>query len=378
MSDSGPDPTDRSRWSVAAPGLASAAAVIAVLAALVGAVSWAGTDRGEPLSASGRTEPAETAPAETEPADTEPADTEAAETEPADTGWISRVFPRDPVVVSMGLYVDGEQVPGDWYFAKGSVSHWIGLRADGGWWLGHDGRSQMLDGPMDQPPAISPSDGYLARVVGEAPSAMLVGADTKEGGESFGGVDLTALSTDPPSRAVAVTDDGLVVAGGGDFQLLWRPLVDGRTVDLGETAPGQVVIGSTDAGLVVNEGEYGETDGSQGAPYLARLTSGGTLARLGSVPRHDVLEASQQWLAYVPPGTIGGEAFASSELRVQRLDGSTARVLTPPEGWLFAAPAFRWETADRLLAPLVTPDDDREALARCRPDSPTCVLVDLP
>lgn len=56
-----------------------------------------------------------------------------------------------------------------------------------------------------------------------------------------------------------MTDDGLVVASGNDVQWLWRPLVDGDVIDMVETAPGRVVIGSTGAGLVVNDGDYGHT-----------------------------------------------------------------------------------------------------------------------
>ena len=66
-----------------------------------------------------------------------------------------------------------------------------------------------------------------------------------------------------------------------------------------------MVIGNTLAGLVVNEGEYDATDGTQGKPYLARLSEDGTLTRLGAVPTHDVLEG-EHGLAGVRASGHGG------------------------------------------------------------------------
>ncbi|MGA8256823.1 MAG: hypothetical protein WB767_09640, partial [Nocardioides sp.] len=291
---------------------------------------------------------------------------------------VSLAAPETPVVMSGVLYVGGEQVAGRWVNVQGHGTHWIGQRADGSWWWGYDARPQQLEGTMYQPPVISPSAGYLARVLSEDGGAMLVGADTEEGGEGMGGVDLPGAGLDPAVRAVAVTDTGLVVVAGTNFQRLWRPLIDGGTIDLAQTAPGQVVIGNTGAGLLVNEDDDNATDGTQGEPYLARLSEGGALDRLGSVPTHDVLEASEQWLAYVPPGTVAGEASAAANLRIQQVDGSATGVLTPPAGWLFVAPGFRWESRDRLLALVVTRNGGDEALVRCSPAPTSCVFVDSP
>lgn len=295
-----------------------------------------------------------------------------------DEGPVSRAAPGAPVVVAGRLYVGGQQVPGRWFGVQGRGTHWVGQRADRSWWWGYDARPQQLDGTMYQPPVISPRAGYLARVVSENGGAMLVGADTEEGGEGFGGIELPGAALDPAVRAAAVTDAGLVVVTGTNFQRLWRPLIDEETIDLAQTAPGQVVIGNTDAGLLVNEGEYDATDGTQGDPYLARLSEDGTLTRLNAVPTHDVLQASEQWLAYVPPGTVGGEASAATDLRLQQLDGSATGRLRPPEGWLFVAPGFRWENNDRLLALVVSEDGGDEAMVRCRPEPASCVMVELP
>lgn len=348
-----PSTTARSRWHAAAPALVAAAVVVAVLVTVVTLLSAAGPDRGAPPPA-------------------------ASDSTAPDDGSVPEGPPAAPVVVSGVLHVGGERVPGRWSGVRGSGTRWVGQRADDSWWWGHDARAQRLDGTMYQPPVVSPAGSRVASVVSAGGGALLVGAAVDEGGERFGSVDLPGAGLDPAVRAVAVTDDGLVVVAGTLFQRLWRPLVDGETVDLAETAPGQVVIGSTGAGLLVNEGDLNEVDGTQGAPYLASVADDGTLTRLGPVPTHDVLEASEQWLAYVPPGSIGGEASATSALRVQRVDGSAPGVLTPPEGWLFVAPGFVWESSDQLLAVVVSADGGDEALVRCRPLPSSCVLVDLP
>lgn len=288
--------------------------------------------------------------------------------------------PEIPVAVAGDLWVGGEQVRGRWYAAAGRGSHWVALRGDRTWWWGFDAVPQRIDGRIDQSVVISPGGGFVAHVLTGADGRWrLTGADTAWGGEGLGAVDLPrGPRSGPPPRAIAVSDDGLVVAGGPGFQWLWRPLVDGATVDLAETAPGQVVIGDTDAGLVVNAGRYDRTDGQMGEPYLATLSPDGSLTRLATLPTHDVLEASGTWVAWVPPGTVGGEASGTSEVRVQRLDGTDAGLLTAPDGWLFVAPGFRWESSDRLLALLVSRDGQFEALARCAPQTTSCEPLDVP
>ena len=182
--------------------------------------------------------------------------------------------------------------------------------------------SAMARGGMEQPPEMSPSGGYLARVVSEGNVPMLAGADTEGVVRASAGSTSPDTSSDPagaggrgrPTRAAHrgwAGRPGAVATAG-------RPR--GRR-PRGDSA-GQVVIGSTEAGLIVTEGE---SRTSPTAPRARRTLRGSPTRR----PRPDGRRADprrargqQEWLAYVPPGTVGGEASGTAELRVQRLDGS--------------------------------------------------------
>ena len=188
-------------------------------------------------------------------------------------------------------YVRGQRPP------AGSAS---GATAPGGGATTPSRRSSRA--PWTSRPTVSPDGGYLARMVTEAGGAMLVGADTARAARA------SAASTCPPAtgtphRPRRRRDRRRPGRGrGARFQRLWRPLVDGEPVDLAETAPGQVVLGNTAAGLLVNDGAYDAADGTQGDPYLATARRGRHPHPAALVPTHDVLEASEEWLAYVPGG----------------------------------------------------------------------------
>jgi hypothetical protein len=290
---------------------------------------------------------------------------------------LSTAAPRVPVLLDLQIYRRGRAVPGRWWAVSGTSDRWIGQRIDGSWRWANEAQVGRFEGALEQPPVISPGGDHVAYVTSDGDNPVLNGFTTDPAGEGYGlGLALPAGS-DPPARAVGVTDEGLVVALGSSFEVLWDPLVGGDSVDLADTAPGQVVLDVTAAGVVVNAGDYASTDTTSGDPYLATLGEDGSLTRIRSLPTHDVLEAGPAWMAWVPPGTVGGEASSARELQVERVDGGGAGVLTPPEGWVFLAPGFRWESPDSLVAHVVTEDGGDEGIVRCRPESPECVLVPL-
>lgn len=294
------------------------------------------------------------------------------------TERLSRAAPTMPYVVGDRLYVDGEQVPGSWSSVDGTSTGWVGIREDGSYWWGYDAEPQAMEGQMDQPPVVSPGGGFIARVVVEEGQGVLNGFDTRPAGEGFGlGVEVPAVVQGIYSRAAAVTDDGLVVGSGADFQEVWRPLEDGGVVQLADTAPGQVVLTNTVAGLVVVEGRYDSADGTQGDPYLADLSGDGTLTRLHDLPNFDLLVASEEWVAWIGPGALGGETLTVDRLQVQRLDGGDASELSAPDGFVFRPVDLVWEEADRLLARVVD-GSGGERMVRCSPVAQECVLLDTP
>lgn len=303
----------------------------------------------------------------------------------AEPGALSTAPPTVPYVVGSRLFVAVEQVPGnDWAFVMGTDSGWVAGRFDGGdytYFWGYDAQPHPMEGYMRQGPAVSPGGGYWASVVDQDSEGLLTGAAIAPGDESFGGTPIDLSDHGIYASVAAVTDDGLVItrAPYKGTPLLWRPLVDGKAVDLAVTAPDQVVLGSTEAGLLVVDAASANIDEARrGDVYLADISEDGEITRLGPVPNHDVLAASGAWLAWVQAGTLGGEVAAIAELRVQRIDGGDPGTLTPPEGWYFRPGAGTWEDDDHLVAVVVDEDDDRERLVRCSPDTETCVLLDTP
>lgn len=99
-------------------------------------------------------------------------------------------------------------------------------------------------------------------MAGPRGEARLTGFDTKPAGEGFGQAPIPDLPTSIALRVAAVTDEGDVIVQGTRTRLMWRAQFgDQQTVvNLNVTAPGQVILQGTSAGLVVVNGETGATD----------------------------------------------------------------------------------------------------------------------
>ena len=295
---------------------------------------------------------------------------------------IPTTAPTVTYVLDRGLYVGGERVPGDWSQVWAGPKGWVAIRTDGSWWWGWGTDPQRLSRERDLPPAISPDGGYVGEIRTDGGQTVLNGFETRFGGEGLGAVPVDPGSPEDGTqvRVRAVTDDGMVIAQGGDTAVLWRPLVDNETVDLTETAPGIQVLGNTPAGLLVTDGSDGAVDGTTGAPYLAEVDEDGTLTRVASVPTHDDLLVSTggTWLAYPPPGSTGGEVTSIGSFEVQPVGGSDTTTLAAPDGWGFQVRAWAWEDDDRLVSPVVRDSNGAERMARCSVRAGRCVLVAAP
>jgi hypothetical protein len=305
---------------------------------------------------------------------------------PPDTA-VPTTAPTVPFVFERRLYVDGRQVPGEWWGLQTRGEVWLATQFDGSWWWGSAGREAMrIDAQIDQGPAISPNGRYLAFIDLSSGRARLTGFDTQPAGEGFGAApnpDLPASEDGVALRVAAVTDDGDVIVQGTRTRLMWRAqFEDQRTVvDLTETAPGQVVLENTTAGLVVVDGSGGATDATDTAPYLATIDGEGRLTPGATLPTYDDLQVSPDgtWLVRAPAGTIAGEVIATGSLSAQAVGSHDEVVLKAPRGAGFAVSSWTWEDEVTVLAVLVDDGvDDSERLVRCRVPAGVCRAVDGP
>lgn len=342
-----PDPSRR--WL---PALAAAAVLLVVLGVVA-------------VVANGRDEQApEPAPTPT------PSEAQAPER-------ISRAAPTIPYVLGQRLYVDGEQVPGEWWSVDFGGDVWLGWRRDYTWWWGRGTDAQQIPVGFEIAPAISPNGEYIAYIADEG-GMLLTGFETASDGEGLGGVPVESpprFSSQPSPRAV--TDDGRVVVTGGGVSMLWQPLAGGGTVDLTETAPGQLVVDSTPAGLLVTTSDESEQ-------YLAEISETGELTRIGDLPPSQALVVSPgaSRMAWTPLGTLGGEVMTVDALEVGTVGGTEQATLRAPDGFAFTVERWVWEADDFLVAPLTVTTargiTEDELLARCSPETLRCLLLDAP
>lgn len=302
---------------------------------------------------------------------------------PAET-TIPVSMPTVPFIIDGRLYVDGTQVPGEqWWGLQSRAGVWLATQGgSGSWWWGGPGvDGGQLEGQFDQPPVLSPNGGYIAYIDVSSGRAEVDGFSTDPAGEGFG-LPLTGLPRTEdgiPIRVRAVTDDGDVIVQGTRTSIMWRTQSGAEfdTVDLSESAPDQVVLQGTSAGLVVVDGSDGATDATEIAPYLATISPDGVLTPGATLPTYDALEINPggDWLLRSPPGTLGGDGPAIDSLLARPVDGGDETALDAPDGWGFVALSWVWEDDDTVLATLVGqsrtgPADFR--LARCRVDLGTC------
>ncbi len=338
------------------PALLVAAAVVLVTAGTAGVVAVVTDGRTPP--------PAQQSPAPTPTSPVPPTPDQADGAIPGDA-------PTLPHVLDNRLYVDGRQVPGSWWTVRPAGQAWVAWREDHSWWWGRGPRAHALPNGEDVAPQISPNGRYVAVIRAENGVGVLTVVDTRSGSSLAGTpVSLGAQRPDFPAHVVAVLDDGRVVARRGERDLLWVPGSGGSTVELSRTAPGQVVEAATAAGLVV-------TDGNEGRPYLADLSSAGELSRTAGLPEHDDLVVSPdgEWLAWTPAGSTGGDVTTLPSLEVRPSAGGEPATVTAPDGWEFKVRTYVWEDDAHLLSAVTSAGHPGERMARCSPTQGRCVLT---
>jgi hypothetical protein len=176
-----------------------------------------------------------------------------------------------------------------------------------------------------------------------------------------------------------------VIVQGTRTSLMWRAMYQDQqtVVDLSESAPDQVVLQGTAAGLVVVDGADGAVDATGTEPYLASVSADGHLTGDTALPTYDDLDISPggTWLVRSPAGTLGGEVASVATLTAQPVGKSEEVVLEGPDGWAFASGSWAWEDDETLVAVLV-PADGAEGseprLARCSVGLAACRPLPAP
>ena len=215
-------------------------------------------------------------------------------------------------------------MPGTWWYLSVGGPTWLAMRADDNrWWWGRGPEltNEITDTSVDLAPVLSPNGSFLA-VVRRYGLVSLI--DTRDGREVG---SLPVDFGEPEFRIRAVTNDGKVIVHGTETATLWLPLVDDTTVDLTETAPGQVFLDSTPAGLVVS-------DGFDGEQYLAEISDAGELEPLGDLPPNDSLVVSPvaEYMVWTPPGPWAARSPRSDRSRAATSTVASERLSRCPTG----------------------------------------------
>lgn len=340
-------PVERRPWL---PVLAAAAVVLVVL----GAIAFVAGNRDDSAPQ----------PTPTPTLTPSPGQTKTSEP-PVDTPTGS---PEIPYLLDDQLYVDGEQVPGTWWYLQTAGPSWLAMNAtDNTWWWGRGPEARLIETRIESGPALSPDGMYVAMI--DAENGVVTGFDTTFSGEGFSSVPVDLR--DPGLSVRGVTVDGKVIVQGLGTAMLWLPFEGDKTVDLTETAPEQDIRENTAAGLVVS-------DGVDGAQYLAEISDDGELAPIQDLPANDTLTVSPgaSWMAWTPPGTFGGEVTSVGSLQVETVGGGTRQVFEAPDGWGFKALEWAWETDDYLVSSVLPArGDGAERMVRCSVLAFDCVLI---
>ncbi len=216
------------------------------------------------------------------------------------------------------MYVGGERVPGFWLYVESSGDTWLAQDGDGAWRWGQ-GTEPNPDDPRlgSTTPVLSPGGAYLA-ALGTEDGDVVTLIDTTSG-EWLGSLPVDLGDPSEPLSIQAVTDDGKVILQSTETSTLWLPLAGNGTVDLNETAPGQVILDNTPAGLVVMSGDESEK-------YLAEISEAGELSRTGDLPALDSLEVSPggQWMAVLLERLERGRTEDDGRGRPRRRDPAGA------------------------------------------------------
>ncbi len=282
--------------------------------------------------------------------------------------------PDVPYLLGRVVHVGDESFPG-YDYVDGTTKGWVAMKPPFTWFSSIGGAPERFEASFEQPPAVSPNGEYVAYVSTEG---EMNGFETAPGGEGMGLPASVPVRDDDGvgTRIGAVTNDGWVIASGRGVGVLWRPFVDGETVDLTKTAPRQLVWQATNAGVVVVDGTDGARDPGSGRVYLADVTAEGELLPTTDLPNFGMADVSGEWVAWVPADQIAGDVMQYDEIRIRRLDGDGQSLLAPPPGWRFDNYSFTFED-DQFLVTRVS-NGQEQRMVRCSPALRECVLLEAP